>query len=302
MELDEVPVYLPLVVTERLGEHLRRAVLPAEELPDCSLDSSSSRAGPAARTRFRNHLRGDRGRSPPVPSRTGCRRPEAEAAVPASRRKPGRDRLRRPAGESDPSTRTRDPRHRAIAGWSGANMMPHVDANLIEAPVLELERLDITDAVVDLQAALLGSPLRLLDQRGRQVDAHDVCAGGGEPRPRRSRPAGKVEKALTRLRPQPSITSAWMSVIVSVIPRCDPRASRSHGAPSALRTASSASFPRLVGRAYFSAMSDLLRRRERAAATGRAARAPPEAAAARGLRRPGADPRRARRCGLRSRE
>ncbi len=70
----------------------------------------------------------------------------------------------------------------------------------VEAPILELQRLDVAYAIVDLQAALLGSAFRLLDQRRRQVDAHDLCTCLGGKLCDRARPAGEIEKTLARLR------------------------------------------------------------------------------------------------------
>jgi hypothetical protein len=63
----------------------------------------------------------------------------------------------------------------------------------VEARVLELQRLDVADAIVDVEPAFGGPSLRLINQRRSDVHAGDLGARQGGELRYCSRSAGEVE-------------------------------------------------------------------------------------------------------------
>jgi hypothetical protein len=70
---------------------------------------------------------------------------------------------------------------------------------LVEARLGKIELLRVADAIVDLEAELLGTFLRRLDERRGEIDARHARAALGRELGDRARPAGEVEQVVARL-------------------------------------------------------------------------------------------------------
>jgi hypothetical protein len=105
-----------------------------------------------------------------------------------------------PAGQADVPARFRDAGELLGDGrviWREHHATGRGDD--VEACVLEVERLRVADAIVDVEPALVCQLLRLLDQRGREVDSNDLDPFRCNEFRNGAGSAGKVENPLSRL-------------------------------------------------------------------------------------------------------